>query len=153
VKTGVDQNVVTLDISVNDTQMVHVLEDGGRIPSYSDSFFGAQIDCLLLHVEHIIQRALRNMLKDDIDIWDFGDHTHQDGDVRMSEDTLHHDFVLDFLKELICESGVEDFLDGNWCAIKLALVDDTETSLSDFFSKFKILNGNFSNTWDWRKSS
>ena len=54
----------------------------------------------------------------------------------MSKDALHYDFVLDFLKKLICNSWVNNFLDGNWSTIKFTGMDDRETTLTNLFSKF-----------------
>jgi hypothetical protein len=51
---------------------------------------------------------------------------------------LHDDLVLDFLKELICESWVEDLLDGDGGAVELALVDDAEAALGDFLAEFEV---------------
>ena len=63
-------------------------------------------------------------LKNDVDIWNLWDNTHKHGNVRMSKDALHYDFVLNFLEELICYSWVYDFLDGNWGTIKFTSMDN-----------------------------
>ena len=78
------------------------------------------------------------MLKHDIDIRNFGDNSHQDGDVGMSQDGLHDDLVLDFLKELVCQSRVEDLLDGHGGTVKLALVNHTEAALANLLTEFEV---------------
>ena len=57
------------------------------------------------------------MFKHNIDIGNLRDHTHQDCDVRVAQDRLHHDLVLDFLQELVCETRVKDLLDGHRGAV------------------------------------
>lgn len=140
---------MTLDVSVHDAQVVHVLKHCGSIPSNSNPLFGGEFNCLLLHMEHVVEGALRHMLKHDVDVGDLRDHTHQDRDVRMSQYTLHDDFVLDFLQQLVCEARVENLLDGHRGTVQLPLVDDAEATLGNLFAQLDISNGDLSNTWHW----
>ena len=75
-------------------------------------------------------------LENNVDVWNLWDDTHKHNYVRMSKDALHYDFVLNFLKKLICDSWIDDFLDGYRSTIKFTSMDDRETTLADLFSKF-----------------
>ena len=89
---------MTLDVSVHNAKVMHVLKDSSCISSDSNPFLGTQVNRLFFHVKHVIERALRHMLKHYVDIRDLWDHSHKDGDVWMSQDALHHYFVLDLLQ-------------------------------------------------------
>ena len=62
--------------------------------------------------------------ENDVNVWNLGDDTHKHGYVWVSKDALHHDFVLNFLQELICYSWIDDFFDGYRCSIEFTSVDD-----------------------------
>ena len=66
---------------------------------------------------------------------------------------MHHDLVLDFLKELIGEARVEDLFDRDGGAVQFALVDDAEATLGDFLAEFDVGGGDLSYAWDWWKSA
>jgi hypothetical protein len=93
------------------------------------------------------------MLKHDIDIRNFWNNTHQNGDVGMSQYRLHNNLVLDFLKKLICKSRIEDLFDSDRCAIQFSLVNNTETALGNFLTEFEVREVDFSYTGNWRKST
>tara|TARA_B110000285_G_scaffold221066_1_gene273535 strand:+ start:550 stop:933 length:384 start_codon:yes stop_codon:yes gene_type:complete len=127
---------MAFDISVNESKMMHIFKNNGYVSCYSYSFFAAQLYCCFLHVKQIEETTLFDELENYVDVWNLGDDTHKHGNVRMSKDALHYDFVLDFLKKLICNSWVNNFLDGNWSTIKFTGMDDRETTLTNLFSKF-----------------
>lgn len=68
----------------------------------------------------------------------------------MSEDALHYDFVLNFLEELIRDSWIYDFLDGDWGTIKFTSMDNWEATLGYLFSEFYIFKSKFSHSWNLR---
>ena len=63
------------------------------------------------------------MLENYVDVRDFGDHAHQDRNVRVPQDALHHDLVLNFLEQLICQTRVEYFLNCYWSSVEKAFVN------------------------------
>jgi len=93
------------------------------------------------------------MFKHNIDIGNLWDHTHQDRDVRVAQNRLHHDLVLNFLEEFVCQSRVKDLLDGNRGAVQLSFVDYTETTLGNFLTEFNVRNSDLSDSWNWWKSA
>jgi hypothetical protein len=93
------------------------------------------------------------MLKHDIDIRNFRNNTHQDCDIRMSQDRLHNNLILDFLKEFVCKSRVKNLLDGDGGAVQFSLVYDTEATLGNFLAEFEVREVDFSYTGNWRKSA
>jgi len=115
---------MTLDVSMNDSQMMHILENYSSISCNSDSLLCTQVNLVFFHMEHIVKTSLADMLEHNVKIGDFRDDTHEDGDIRVSQDALHNNFVLDLLKEFICESWVEDFFDGNGGSIEFAFMDN-----------------------------
>ena len=127
---------MTFDISVDESKMMHIFKNNGYVSCYSYSFFAAQLYCLFLHMKQIEETALFDELENNVDVWNLWDDTHKHSNVRMSKDTLHYDFVLNFLKKLICDSWIDDFLDSYRSTIKFTSMDDRETTLTDLFSKF-----------------
>mgnify|MGYP000879142367 CR=1 FL=1 len=93
------------------------------------------------------------MFKNDIDIRDFRNHTHQDADSWVTKDTKHHNFVLNLLQELISETWIKDFLNGYGSSIQLTFMNDGETTLTNFLTYFNVFKGDFSNSWHWRQPS
>lgn len=67
-------------------------------------------------MQKVVKRA-RHVLKDDYDIRNLRHHAHKESDIRMSQDTLHYDFVIDFIKKLIRQPGIEYLLDCNRAAV------------------------------------
>ena len=68
-------------------------------------------------MEQLEKRALGYMLKHNDDVRDLGHHSHQECDVRVSQDALHDDLILDLVQELISQSRVKDLLDRDWRSI------------------------------------
>ena len=85
------------------------------------------------------------MLKDDHYLWDGRHHTHKQGDIRMPKDALHNYLILDFLKKVLSDVWVENFLDSHRCPVKLALVYYGEASLAYFLTEVQVLLCDFSN--------
>lgn len=101
---------------------VHVLKHHSCVSGYSHFEFVVEVD-LFVDVQQAEEGALA-VLEHDVDIRNFRDHAHQNADAGMSKNTLHHYLILNFLQELVCQSGVEDFLDCYRSSIQLAFVDD-----------------------------
>lgn len=116
--------------------MMHIFENDGYVSGDSYSFFGAYLHGVFLHVKQIEKTSLLYKFENDVNVWNFRDNTHQHGNVWVSKDALHHNFVLNFLQELVCYSWVDDFLDGDWGAIEFTIVDDRETTLAYLISNF-----------------
>ena len=66
---------MTLDVSVDDTQVVHVLEHDRDVSGNLHSLSGVNLELLLLHVQQVVQGAL-TVLEYDVDIRNLGDHAH-----------------------------------------------------------------------------
>ena len=67
-------------------------------------------------MEHVVEGVV-HVFEDDDDVGNFGDDAHEEDDVRVTEDALHDDFVLDFVEEVVSETRVEYFFDGYCSAI------------------------------------
>lgn len=70
----------------------------------------------------------------------------------MPQYTLHDDFVVDFLQELISKTRVEDLLDGDWCTIQEALMNYRKATLRDLLSYFDVVDSDFSYSWNLRQT-
>mmetsp|Transcript_4446 Transcript_4446/g.7579 ORF Transcript_4446/g.7579 Transcript_4446/m.7579 type:complete len:397 (+) Transcript_4446:454-1644(+) len=134
---------MAFDVAVHDADVVHVLEGDGRVARDFQPQLGRDLQLALLHVQQVEERALAHVLEHDVDVGDLGDHAHQDGDVRVPQDALHHDFVLDLLQQVVGQARVEDLLDGYGRAVQLALVDDGEAALTYLLGDLDVLNGDF----------
>ena len=64
----------------------------------------------------------------------------------MSENRLHHDFVLNFGEEVVRYFWVKDFLDCAGGAVEEAFVDYGEAALADLLAKFDIGFGDLADT-------
>lgn len=143
---------MAFNVTVHDSKRVHVLEDNGDVSGDFDPGFAIQLDLVLLDVQQVEQRV-RHVLKHNVDVWNVRDHAHQDTDVWMPQNSLHHDFVLNFLQQLVCQPRVEDLLDCDRRTVELALVNYGESTLANFLSDLNVVKGDLSNSWNWRKSS
>jgi hypothetical protein len=119
----VNQNVVALDISVHDTQVVHIFKDSSSVKCNFEAHFDRQLKLHLLHVEQVEEGALTDMLEHDVDVRDLRDDSHEHGDVWVPQNTLHHHFVLNFLEQFISQSRIKDLLNGHWSSIQLSFVN------------------------------
>ena len=68
---------MTLNVSVDDAQRVHILEHSGRGQRYFHSLPNVQINFLLLHVQQIKQTSLSDVLRHDHYVGDLGHDSHQ----------------------------------------------------------------------------
>lgn len=68
-------------------------------------------------MQQVVKTSEATELWHDVDVGDFWNNTHQKSRVWMTQNALHHDLILDLLKKLISEPGVEDFLDGDRSAV------------------------------------
>ena len=78
--------------------MMHVLEDYSDVSCDSYSFLIFYLYLVLLHVQQIKKTALLHQFKHNVNIWDFRNYSHEHSNVWVSQNTLHHDFILDFLE-------------------------------------------------------
>ena len=95
---------------------MHVEVDAGAIKRDFDSKRHGQLD-VALHVEHG-EEAVVDELVDYDDVGDGRAAAHQQRDVRVPQDALHHDFVLNFRQQLVSDARVKNFLDRHWCAVQ-----------------------------------
>lgn len=93
------------------------------------------------------------MLKHNHYVGYFGHDPHQQGDVWMAQDCLHHYFVLDFREQVIRDRRVENLLDRNWRAVQCALVDDAEAALADLLAELEVLDLYLAHAWHRRQSA
>jgi len=56
----------------------------------------------------------------------------------MPQDTLHHYLVLNLLKQLISQPGIENLLDGHISPIESALVNGGKTTLTNLLSELQV---------------
>ena len=75
------------------------------------------------------------MLKDNYNFRYSWHYAHQKGNVRMPQDALHDDFVLDFLKQVFGDVWIKNFLNCYRCSVQFSLVDYREATLANLFIK------------------
>ena len=148
----VNQNILALNITMNNAESMHIVVHLSCLETNFQSFLYRQL-YLFLHVKHLKQRALIDMLKYYYDIWNRRDDTHKQSDIRVSQDTLHDNLVLYFLEQLIGDVRIKNFLYGHRRSIECTFVDYRETTLSNLFTKFYILFCDFSNSRNWWEST
>jgi hypothetical protein len=119
----VNEDVVTLDVSVHYAEGVHVLEHDGGVSCDSDPCLYINIHLVFLHMQHVVQGALGNVLEHDVDIRNFRNDSHQDANARMTQDSLHDYFVLDFGEKLIGQPGVKYLFNCNGSSVELTHMD------------------------------
>lgn len=71
----------------------------------------------------------------------------------MPQNTLHYNFILNFIKQIICQSWVKYLFYRNWRTIQLSNMNGRKTSLPYFISDFNVIDCDFSNPWNWRQPS
>jgi hypothetical protein len=71
----------------------------------------------------------------------------------MTQDTLHHDLILNFLEQIICNLGIEYFFDSTWSIVQSTFVDNWESALANLLTELDICILNFSDSWYHRQSS
>ena len=94
------------------------------------------------------------MLKYDDDVGNFGHDTHKECDVGVAKNSLHHNFILNFCKQIISDRRIKNFLDCDGCSIQSSLVDDAKATLANLLTEFEIVHCDFSNASDgWQTTS
>lgn len=78
---------------------------------------------MLPHVQEVVKTALFDDLVHDDDVGDLGHASHEHADVWVSQDTLHHDLVLNLMEQVFGDVWVKDFLYRHWRAIAEAGMD------------------------------
>ena len=89
----------------------------------------------------------------DNDVWNWRATSHQQRDVWVPQNALHHDFILNFCQQFVGNTRVENFLDRNWCPIQCALMDHREATLANLLSDFDIGHRDFAHSCYWGQSS
>lgn len=89
------------------------------------------------------------MFKDDYNVGNLRYHAHEKSDVRMAQDALHYDFVLNFCQQLVGQAWVKYFLNGYRRSVQEAFVNNAKPALTDLFPDFDVLQGDFANSWDF----
>lgn len=128
---------MTFDVPVHDTQAVHVQKHESSVSCDGEFLLHTQL-LVLLHVEQIVKRPLLTQLEHDVNIWNFRDHAHQHHDVRVPQNALHHNFVLNLHQQLVRQPWVEYFFDSDSCSVQLALMNRREASLANFLAHFEV---------------
>ena len=132
----VDEHVMALDVPMHDSQIVHVQVDAGAVETdlnarFQRDFHGS------FHVQQGEQTVVNELIHND-NVWDRGTASHEQSDIWVPQNALHHNFILYFQEELIRDARVKNFLDGYWSAIEEAFMDDREPTLADLFSYLDI---------------
>ena len=78
------------------------------------------------------------MLEDDVDIRNFGNDAHEHRDVRVPQNALHDDLILNFLQQLVGQARVEYLFNCHRRAVQQALVDSREATLTNLFAYLQI---------------
>ena len=74
-------------------------------------------------MQHVVERALTHVLENDVDIRNFGNDAHEHRDVRVPQNALHNNLILNFLQEFVSQTRVEYLFDGDRRAVQKALVN------------------------------
>ncbi len=133
-----NENVLTLNVSVHYSQLMHVQECACCIKCNLHSLFKRQIDHFLFHVKQVEQTSLVHMLEHNHYIGNLRNHTHQHADVRVSQNALHHNLIVDFLQQRICYVWIEYFLNRHRGPIAEPSVDYGEASLANLLSDLQV---------------
>ena len=99
-----------------------------------------------LHMEHGKETVVHQLVDND-NVGNRGTATHEQGNVRVSKNALHHNFILNLGQKLVRDVRVKDFFNGDWSAIEKALVNHRETSLTNLLRNLNIVHGDFTHTW------
>ena len=132
----IDEHVVTLDVAVHDAQVVHVEVDARAVEGNVDARAQAQLR-VPLHVEQREETVVDELVHDH-DVGDARAAAHEQGDVRVPQDRLHHDFVLNLGQQFVRDVRVENLLNRHGRAVEQALVDHRETALADLLVDFQV---------------
>lgn len=73
----INQNIVTLNISMYNTKCVHVLKNACSFESYFDSFLDIDVELIFLHVEKIVKTSLCDIFKDNDYVRNFRHNAHK----------------------------------------------------------------------------
>ena len=87
------------------------------------------------------------MFKHDNNIRNLRHNSHQRNNLRMPQNTLHHDLILNFLKEVVCYLWVKNFLDSTRSVVECTFVNNWESSLTNLLTELDIWHLNFSDSW------
>lgn len=107
IKVFIDQYIVTLNVSVNYAQLMHVLENHSDFSCHPDSHFHRELDLLFFVMKEVEQRPLTHNFENDNYLRDFRHNSHKKCNVRVSQNALHHDFVVDLVQEFFGQSRIE----------------------------------------------
>ena len=88
----VNEDIVTFDIAMHDAEIVHVEVDAGAVKSDLDTNRHWKLD-ISLHVKHG-KKTIVHELVDYHNVWDGWAAAHEKSDVRVPQDALHYNLVL-----------------------------------------------------------
>jgi len=77
----VDEDIMTFNVPVDNSQCVHVQEHPCRVQSNLHSLRHSQLKLVLFHVQQLEEGALGDVFEDNHNVGDLGHHTHQQCDV------------------------------------------------------------------------
>ena len=142
---------MTFDVPMDNAQVVHVEVHSGAVEGNFHSLGERKVD-IALHVEHVEQTVVYELVNDH-DVGDRRNTSHQQGNGWVTQNALHHDFVLDFSKQFIRDVGVKNFLDSYRSTVEQSFVDNREATLADLLSNLDIRCGDLAHSWYLRKST
>jgi hypothetical protein len=90
------------------------------------------------------EQTIIHELVHDYDIRNGRAAAHEQSDVWVSKNALHHNFVLYFRQKLIGDVGVKNFLDSHWSSIELALMNHRESTLTDLLANLDVRHSDLS---------
>ena len=142
---------MALDVAVYDSEVMHIEINPGALECDFDSEGHREVD-VALHVQRREQAVVHELI-DDHDVWDGGAAAHQQGDIGVPQDALHHNLVLNLREQLVGDAWVEDFLYRDGRAVQAALVDHRKTALADLLAHFDVAHGDFAHARHGRQSA
>lgn len=124
---------------------MHVEVDAGTVECNLDPRGERHVQSAL-HVQQVKQTVVHQLVHDH-DVRYRRAAPHQQCDVRVPQNALHNNFVLDFGQQLVRDVRVKNFLDGHWRPVQEALVDHREAALADLLTHLHVAALNLSHAW------
>ena len=147
---GVDEHVVTLDVTMNDAKIVHVKIYAGTVEDNLHAQRHRHLN-VSLHVERR-EQAVVDQFVNDHDVGDRRTAAHEQGNVWVPQNALHDNFVLNLRQQLICDIRVKDFLNCHRSAVQRAFMNDRKASLANLLSDLDVSHCDLPYAWDGRQT-
>lgn len=112
---------MAFDVAVHNAQIVHVKVHAGAVQGNFYPHGHRQVQSAL-HMQHVKQTAVHELV-DYHNVRDRRTAAHEERDVRVAQNALHYDLILNLRKKLVRYVWVEDFLYGYGRAIQQSFVD------------------------------